>query len=107
MNHRQIKKYSKLLKEAAPNLFKDAWLDTDECGVGTYSANTWVVGGGVDYFGEAGDIVCCYDHMMDMTPMLSSFERYPDSHPMGGSPIPNIDFNSTFPNLLKLAKRHG
>lgn len=63
------KKLSKRLCEIAPNLFKDAWVDNDvmesACGAGVSTSNAMMIGGGIDYWGEANDAYTCWKWWTD------------------------------------------
>lgn len=107
MKARTDKKLSKRLREIAPSLFHDAWIENGDLSELAYAqrtrvSNVWCCGGGTDYWGESLESYTLWSLWKTNWPWHLGCDPFPEGHEREGYPNPK-GFRPTTPNLLRLA----
>ena len=110
-NARILKKMSKRLKQVAPKLFKDSWVDSDICEQswkeGNRIRNIESIGGGLDEWGEGTDYQTLFDFMKTEFIWLGDFDSYPEGHEWEGLPKLPSGYKLTTIKMIQIAKNRG
>lgn len=106
MKARIEKKLSKRLVQIAPKLFRDSWVDDERSDLawkqGSSVSHVRMVGGGVNYWGEAEDAYTVWSCWRGCYRWVCDFKMHPAGHEFEG--MPDIaGFRPTTKNLLRLA----
>lgn len=111
MKARILKKVCKRLKQVAPRLFEDSWIDSEICTEswrqGSAIRNIHSIGGETDEWGEGTDQYTLVEFMVSNFIWIGDFDSYPEGHHWEGLPNPPKGYKLTVVKMVAIAKAHG